>query len=82
MFQHLGKDYAALVLAIKTAWKDETTNLANTIIQVIRHTKINKGNNKDSTDVKVLAASIYQAPKEICTTKECVERGITTHYTN
>lgn len=32
LLQHLDKDYAALVLAIKIAWKDKTTNLADTIL--------------------------------------------------
>ena len=82
LLRHLGRDYTALVSAIETNWKDETTNLANIILQVIRHTEINKGNDKDNADVKVLAANIYQAPKRTCTTKEYVKRRVTTHYTN
>ena len=82
LLRHLGRDYAALVSAIETNWKDETTDLANTILRVIRHAEINKGNDKDNADVKVLAANIHRAPKSTCTTKECVERGVTTHYTD
>lgn len=32
LLRHLGKDYSALVSAIETAWKDETTDLADTIL--------------------------------------------------
>lgn len=79
---HLERDYAAFVSAIETNWKDKTTDLADTILRVIRHAEINKGNNKDNADVKVLAANIHRAPKGICTTKECVKREVTTHYTD
>ena len=56
---HLGRDYAALVSAIETNWKDETTDLADTILRVIRHAEINKGNDKNNTDVKVLTTNIH-----------------------
>lgn len=82
LLQHLGKDYAALVLTIKTMWKNKTTDLADIIFRVIRYAKINKRNNKDSTDVKVMAASIHWAPKGTCTTKKYVEKGVTIHYTD
>ena len=82
LLRHLGRDYAALVSAIETNWKDETTDLADTILRVIRHAEINKGNNKDNADVKVLAANIHQAPKRTYTTKKCVEKEVITHYTN
>lgn len=82
MLCHLGKDYVVLVLAIETNQKEETTNLADTILQVIRYVEINKGNNKDNVDVKVLAANLHRAPKRTCTIKECVKRGVTTYYTD
>ena len=82
LLHHLGRDYAALVSAIKTNWKDETTDLADTILRVIRHAEINKSNNKDNADVKVLAANIHRAPKGTCTTKRYVKRGVSTHYTD
>lgn len=58
LLRYLGKDYAALVSAIETNWKDETTDLADTIFQVIRYAEINKSNNKDNANVKVLVANI------------------------
>lgn len=76
----LRKDYAAFVTAIETNQKDKTINLADSILQVIRHAEINKDNNRDNADVKILAANIYRALKGTCTTKEFVEKGVATHY--
>lgn len=72
LFWHLGRNYSALVTVIETVWKDETTNLSDTIFWVIRHTEINKDNEEDSADVsnaKILAANIYKAPKRTCIVK-------------
>ena len=83
-FSHLlGKDYSALVLAIETKWREETTNLSDTILRVIRHAEINKGNAQDVVEnTKVLATATHRAPKGTCTTPECIERGVTTHYSD
>lgn len=81
LLRHLGKDYSALVSAIETEWKEYTTNLSNTILRIIRHAEINKGNTQDLTEgTKVLSTGVQRAPKRACTTPECVERGVTTHY--
>ena len=85
LLRHLDKDYSALFLAIETVWEDENTNLSNIILRVTRHAEINIDNAEDNADTpntKVLAANIQRAPKGTCTVKECVERGVTTHYTN
>ncbi len=72
-----------LVSVIEMVWKDKTTNLSDIILGVTRHAKINRGNEEDSVpNAKVLAANIHKVPKGTCTTKECVEQGVTTHYTN
>ena len=47
LLRHLGKNYSALVSAIKITWKDKTTDLQDTILQIIRCAKINKGNDQD-----------------------------------
>ncbi len=79
--RHLGKDYAALVLTIETEWKKETTNFSDTILRVICHAEINKGNAQDlAKSTKVLSTGVQRAPKGTCTTPECVERRVTTHY--
>lgn len=85
LLRHLGREYSALISAIETVWRDETTNLGDTILRVVRHAEITKGNeedNADYTNAKVLAANIHRAPKGTCTTKKCIERGVTTHYTD
>lgn len=83
MLRNLGSEYSALVSAIQTEWKEENTNLSDTILRVIRYEKFIKettvGGDK-SQDTKALATGIHRAPKGTCTTPECVERGLTTHY--
>lgn len=82
LFQHLGKDYLALVLVIKTVWMEETTDLADTILRVIKHAEMNKRNDLNNAKVKILTVGIHRAPQKTCKTKECIERGVTIHYTN
>ncbi len=70
LLRHLGKDYSAVVSAIETWWTEETTNLSDTILRIIRHAEIKKGNEEDSTEnVKVLATGALRAPKGTCTTQ-------------
>lgn len=81
LLRDLGKNYSALVSAIETEWKEETTNLSDTILRVIRHAEINKGNAQDSAEnTKVLTTGIHRAPRGTCTTPKCIDRGVTTHY--
>ena len=61
LLRHLGKDYSALVSAIKMVCEDGNTNLSNTILCITRHAEINKNNaddNADTPNTKVLAANI------------------------
>ena len=85
MLQNLGSEYSALVSAIQTKWKKENTNLSDTILRVIRYEKFIKettvGGEK-SQEIKALSTGIHRAPKGTCTTLECVEQGLTTHYNN
>ena len=37
MLQNLGSEYSVLVSAIQTEWKEENTNLSNTILRVIQY---------------------------------------------
>lgn len=83
LLRHLGKGYSALVSAIETTWTDKTTDLSDTILRIIRHAEINKGNEEDlpeSSSKVVLAARTPQAPRGTCTTEECIDRGTTTHF--
>lgn len=74
-----------MVLAIETAWKEEITDLLDTILRVVCHAEINKGNDKDTADnVKVLAIAmgIQRASQGMCTTQECIDRGSKPHYSD
>lgn len=39
-------DYSALISAIQKDWKDETTNLAKAVLQIIRYFEFMKENEK------------------------------------
>lgn len=82
LLRNLGKGYSALVSAIETSWTDKTTNLSDTILRIIRHAEINKGNEEDTAENphKVLATRTPQTPRGTCTTQECIDQGITTHF--
>lgn len=85
LLRHLGKDYSALVSAIETSWTEETTDLGDTILRVIRHTEINKGNGKDTANnVNALAVGTQRerAARGTCTNQECIDQGSTSHYSD
>ena len=70
LIRHLGKDYSALVLVIETTCKEETTDLADTILRIIRHSEINKRNEKNTADnvnALVVGAQQEQAPQRTYT---------------
>ncbi len=61
LLRYLGKDYSALVTTIETEWKEEITSFFNTVLRVVRHAEINKGNKKDmvsSASVNALAMEV------------------------
>lgn len=76
LLRHLGKDCSALVSAIETAWKEETTDLSDHILRITRHAEISKGNQEDTAENdKVLAAGIHRAPNGTCTPKNTLTGG-------
>ena len=83
MLMNIRTKYSALVSAIQKDWKDKTINLAETVLQIIRHFEFIEGNEKNKV---VLQTSTPRpppaAPKESCKNPECVEKGLTTHYTD
>ncbi len=81
MLMNIGLEYSALVPSIQKDWKDENTNLAEAVLQIIRHFEFMEGNEKAKV-MQTSALSIHRAPKGSCTNKECVEKGLTTHYTD
>lgn len=75
MLMNISEEYTSLISTIKTGWTDATTNLSNTILQIIRHSEIMKGHAKEKV---LLTSGIHRAPKGSCTNPECVEKGLTT----
>lgn len=74
MVRNLGPEYSGLVSSIQSKWKEETTNLPDTILRIVRYEEILKESNP-----KVLLTSQH-SPRGSCTTPECVARNATTHY--
>lgn len=83
-FYYLKENYSAFVSAIKTGWTKDMTNLSDIILKVIRQAKIQKRNalNNATENPKIMITNIYQAPKRIYTTPECIEKSVTTQYNN
>ena len=81
LLRHLVKEYSALVSAIKTSWTEESTNLAETILQIIYYAEIIKRNIEDSVEnTKVLVTRTLQVPKRTCITQKCIDKEVTTHF--
>lgn len=74
LLHHLGKDYSALVSAIETRWKEDTTNHSDTVLRIIRQAEINKGSAQDTKKPQILVTGMHRAPKGTCKTPECIER--------
>lgn len=78
IIRNLGPAYKVLESVIHDVWKEETINLPDIISirrypeETIQHTK--------TSDATAFATSIHRASKGACTTKDCVERGLNTHY--
>ena len=85
MLMNIGSEYSALVSAIQRDWKDETTNLAEAILQIIRHFKFMEGTEKHKSVLQTSTPSSKPAPaapKGSCKNPECIEKGLTTHHTD
>ncbi len=84
MLINIGTNYSALVSAIQKDWKNETTNLAEAVLQIIRHFEFMEGNKKTHNVMQTSSSNLLtnRALKDSCTNLECVEKGLTTHYTN
>lgn len=80
---NIESEYLALVSAIQKDWKDETTNLAETVLQIIRHFEFMEGTEKDKSVLQTSTSRpTLTAPKGSCKNLECIEKGLTTHYTD
>ena len=79
ILMNIGTEYSALVSAIQKNWKDENPNLAEAVLQIIRHFEFMEGNEKAKV-MQTSTPSIHFAPKRSCINPECVEKSLTTHY--
>lgn len=89
MLMNIGSKYPTLVSSIQKEWKTaETTNLAKTFLHITRHFEFMKGTTNDNvlqittqSAIQRTSAQAERAPKGSCTNPECVEKGLTTYYT-
>lgn len=72
-------EYSALVSAILMDWKNENTNLAEVILQIIRHFEFME-RNKKANIMQTTTPSVYRTPKRSYTNNEYVEKDLTTYY--
>ncbi len=79
MLMNIGVEYSALVSLIQKDWKDENTNLAEVVLQIIKHFKFMEGNEKAKV-MQTSALLIHHTSKKSCTNKKCIKKGLTTHY--
>ncbi len=80
ILMNIGMKYSALVSAIQKDRKDENTNLAEAILQIIRHLELME-KNKKAKIMQTSTPSIHFASKRSCTNPECVKNGFTTNDT-
>ena len=59
ILMNIGTEYSALVLAIQKNWKDETTNPAEAVLQMIRYFKFMEENEKAQSVMQTTTPSIY-----------------------
>lgn len=81
---NIGADYSALVSTIQKDWKNKTTNLAETVLQIIRHFKFMKENKKAHNVMQISSSTIptNRVPKGSYNNPKCIKKGLTTHYTD
>lgn len=90
MLMNIRTKYLALVSAIQKDWKVETTNLIETVLQIIRHFEFMKGNEKSNEVVLQTSTSKPSArlrhspavPKRLCKNQECIDKSLTIHHTD
>lgn len=82
-------EYSSLISTLESEWKDGETDLANSILRLIRFSNIQKENaktaNKASPSAFLTASpskpASHRAPPGTCTNQECIDKGVTAHYT-
>ena len=89
---NMGKEYAGIVSTIESEWKNGTTDLERTILRLVKYEAIRKGNATAIAELSkatlLLSSSNssqsggLRAPIGTCTNPECIEEGITSHFTD
>lgn len=82
-------EYTSPISTLESEWKEGETDLANSILRLIRFSNIQKENaktaNKSSPSALLTASpskpASHQAPPGTCKNQECIDKGVTTHYT-
>lgn len=88
ILMNIGLKYSGVVSAIQKDQEDEITNFAKAILQIIRHFKFIEGTQKHKLVLQTSQTSAFlskltlAAPKGLCKNPECIEKGLTTHYTD
>lgn len=84
----MGDENSNVVSMMKLEWKEEETDLASSILRLMRFSDIKKENakpaNKASSSVLLTAShsnpGSHRAPPGTCTNQQCIDKGVTTHY--
>ncbi len=85
MLMSSGSEYSNPVTIIQKDWKDNNTNLPETILQIIRYFEFMKGSTKDQVlliSTQISSTTTQRATEGSCPNRECVEKGLTTHYSD
>lgn len=78
-------EYSNPVTIIHKDWQDDNTTLPETILQIIRYFEFMKGSTQDQVlliSTKISSTTTQRATEGSCPNPECVEKGLTTHYSD
>lgn len=79
----IGPKYLAFVSAIQKNQKDDTTNLVEVVLQIIRHFEFMEKTEKGKLVLPTSTSRpIPATPKRSYKNSECIEKSLTTYYTN
>lgn len=86
----MGDEYSNMISTLESEWKEGETNLAGSILRLIRFSDIQKEDaktpNKAPSNVLLTASPSnpvsHRAPVGTCTNQECIDKGVTAHFTD
>lgn len=78
---NIGTEYLALISGIKEDWKNEIINLAEVVLQIIRHFEFIKDTKKNKSGLQISTSKPALAtPKKSCKKSEFIKMSLTIHY--